>query len=108
MGSDFMNHNYNQSNNSTPPFSMNDQRVQSNSMFQENISFDLFKKNIGKLGTFYMSFPSSNEVAEKSFKGVLESFGKDYILISDPTSGKWYMLVSVYLNYIEFEEEVNK
>ena len=67
---------------------------------------DLFKNNIGKLISLYMSFPNKDESTK--FKGILESVGKDFVLISDPSNGKWYMLIIPYLNYVEFEEEVNK
>ena len=67
---------------------------------------ELFKKNIGKIVTLYMSYPNYQET--KSFKGIIEGVGKDFVIISDPSNGKWYILIIPYLNYAEFDEEVNK
>ena len=66
---------------------------------------DILKNNKGKKIIIYQSFNSSNEA--KVFNGVLEENGSDYIIISDPVSGRWHLLFSRYVNYIEFEEEIN-
>ena len=29
------------------------------------------------------------------------------LIISDPTTGKWYLILMIYLNYVEFEEKIN-
>lgn len=105
-----MNNNYYPNNNgnsiNNPPFSMNN--YNNNNHYQNNNIYNLLKRNVGKLGTFYFTFPESVDKRDKEFKGVLEDIGNDYILISDSSNGKWYMFMIYFLNYIEFDEEINK
>ena len=54
-----------------------------------------------------MSFPDSNEWRDKTFKGIIEEAGKDHLIISDPLNGNWYLILMIYLNYVEFEEKMN-
>lgn len=68
---------------------------------------NILKTNKGILGKFYCTFPDSNEYKDSIFKGILEKVGKDFIVISDPSTGKWYVILTIYLNYIEFEEKIN-
>lgn len=68
---------------------------------------NILRLNRGKLATLYFSFPDSVEWRDKTFTGVIEAAGRDHIIISDPKTGKWYMLLMIYLNYAEFEEKIN-
>ena len=70
--------------------------------FAENI----LQKNRGKLATFYMSYSDSLEWRDRIFTGIIEQSGKDYALISDPNTGKWTLLWTVYLNFVVFDEPV--
>lgn len=54
-----------------------------------------------------MAFPDSIEWRDKVFTGIIEQAGKDHIIISNPQDGKWYLLLLIYLNYVEFEERIN-
>lgn len=108
MNNNYFSNDENHNLNSGIPFSTNKSNRNITQAFSDNYIFNLLKKNIGKLGTFYFTFPSSNEYRDKSFKGILEDVGKDYILMSDSTNGKWYMFVLFYLDYVAFEEEINK
>ena len=67
---------------------------------------NLLKQNVGKKTTIYMCFPESTE-KDKNFSGIIENCEKDYILLSCPTTGKWNMLFFIFINYIEFDENVN-
>lgn len=68
---------------------------------------NILRLNRGKFGKFYVSFPDSVEWKDKIFTGVVEQAGRDHLIISDPQSGKWYMILMIYLNYVEFEENIN-
>jgi spore germination protein Q len=68
---------------------------------------NILRLNRGKLGRFYMSFPDSVEWRDKVFTGIIEQSGRDHIIISDPNTGKWYLLLIVYLSYVEFDEKIN-
>lgn len=68
---------------------------------------NILRLNKGKYGKFYVSFPDSVEWRDKVFTGVVEQAGRDHLIISDPSTGKWYLILMIYLNYVEFEEKIN-
>ena len=68
---------------------------------------NILRLNKGKYSKFYCSFPDSVEWKDKVFSGVVEQAGRDHLIISDPQTGKWYMILMIYLNYVEFEENIN-
>ncbi len=68
---------------------------------------DLLKNNIGKQICIYMTFPNSNELRDFKLKGILEQSGKDFIVVSEPSNGKWHLLPSSYVNLISFDESIN-
>ena len=67
---------------------------------------NILRLNLGKEVTVYMNFENS-QYGSKIFKGRLEAAGKDHIIISEPQTGIRYLLLSIYLDYITFEEEIN-
>ena len=68
---------------------------------------NIIRLNKGKIGRFHMTFPDSLEWRDRVFSGIIEQSGKDHIIISDPTTGKWYLLLLIYLDYVEFDEKIN-
>ncbi|MDG5787396.1 spore coat protein GerQ [Evansella sp. AB-P1] len=70
--------------------------------FIENI----LRLNRGKIGTFYMTYEYNDRWNAKVFKGVVEAAGRDHIIISDPQTGKRYLLLMVNLDYVTFDEEL--
>ena len=52
-------------------------------------------------------FSDSVEWKDKKFRGIIEESGRDHILLSDPTNGKWYMILMIYVDFIEFDERIN-
>lgn len=67
---------------------------------------NILRLNLGKNVSIYMNFENS-QWGSKIFKGVLEAAGKDHIIISDPTNGTRYILLTIYLDYVTFDEEIN-
>ena len=93
-----MNNNYNGNISPfTPAQPLNEQS------YIENI----LRLNKGKKVEIYMSFPDSNEWKDRVFKGIIEESGKDHIILSDPNTGNWYLLVLIYVDYIKFDESIN-
>lgn len=88
-------------NQQTAPTAMNS--------FQDEQSYieNILRLNRGKIGRFYMSFADSLEWRDRVFTGVVEQAGRDHIIISDPSTGKWYLLLLIYLDYVEFDEKIN-
>ena len=68
---------------------------------------NILRLNKGKIASFYMSYPDSNEWRDEIFTGRVEQAARDHVVVFDPKNGKWYLLLSIYLNYIVFDEEIN-
>ena len=68
---------------------------------------NILRLNKGKLGKFYCSFPDSNEWRDTVFTGIVEQAARDHLIISNPNTGKWYLILMIYLNYAEFDEKIN-
>lgn len=68
---------------------------------------NILRLNRGKVATVYMTFENNSEWNAKIFRGVVEAAGRDHIILSDPQTGKRYLLLMVYLDYVTFDEELN-
>ncbi|WP_235069329.1 spore coat protein GerQ [Turicibacter sp. TJ11] len=69
---------------------------------------NILRLNRGKLATIYMTFSGNDAAtARRTFVGIIEAAGRDHIIISDPNTGHRYVLLTVYLDYVEFPEEIN-
>ena len=75
--------------------------------FQQSYIENILRLNKGKIASFYMSYPDSNEWRDKIFTGRVEQAARDHVVVFDPKNGKWYLLLSIYLNFIVFDEEIN-
>jgi len=67
---------------------------------------NILRLNKGKLATVYATFENNKEWNAKVFKGIIEAAGRDHLILSDPQSGKRYLIPMVYLDYITFDEEI--
>lgn len=74
---------------------------------EESYVENILRMNLGKVATLYMTYENNSEWNAKVFKGVLEAAGRDHIIISDPTTGKRYLLLMLNLDYITFDEPLN-
>ena len=52
-------------------------------------------------------YSDSVEWRDKMYTGIIEQAGRDHLIISDPSTGKWYLLLMIYLDYVEFNEKIN-
>ena len=68
---------------------------------------NILRFNKGKRVTAYFSFSDSNNHKDMVYKGIIEQAGRDHLILSDPQTGKWYLLLMIYLDYIEFDEKIN-
>lgn len=84
-----------------------------NGMFSNNPSYNqsyienILKLNIGKKGRFHITVPGSIEWQDKTFFGKIEEAGKDHIIVSNPDTSEWYLILLIYLDYITFDEIIN-
>jgi spore coat protein GerQ len=76
---------------------------------QKNINLpaieELIKYNKGKKATIHMGFPNKTE--HKDIIGIIEQSGNEYIILSDPQTGAWHILPTIYIDYITFDENIN-
>ena len=68
---------------------------------------NILRLNKGKKVRAFYSFTDSTLHKDKVFEGIIEQAGRDHLIISDPTNGKWYMHLMIYLDYVEFDEKIN-
>lgn len=92
---------YYQNNFQVPPIS--GEEVDYEQSYIENI----LRLNIGKLAKVYATFPDATEWRDKVFNGIIEAAGRDHLVMSDPSNGKWYLIKMIYFDYAEFDEAIN-
>lgn len=68
---------------------------------------NILRLNLGKTGTFYMTYEGNKEWNAKIFTGIVEAAGRDHIIISNPDTGQRTLLLMVNLDYVTFDEELN-
>lgn len=99
-------------NNNTIP---NQQSVPSyetnknNTMFDEEQSYieNILRLNAGKKAKLHVTVPGSKEWQDRVFEGIIEQSGRDHIIMSNPQTGEWYLVLMIYLDFVTFEEPIN-
>jgi spore germination protein Q len=74
---------------------------------EESYIENILRLNRGKLATVYMTFENNKEWNAKVFRGIVEAAGRDHIVLRDPETGRRYLLLMIYLDYVTFDEELN-
>lgn len=99
------------SNNMGPTY---DQTQTPNAMFQAGLVPDeqsyienILRLNRGKKARFHVTVPGSIEWQDRVFDGIIEQSGKDHIIVSNPSTGEWYLILMIYLDFVTFEEPIN-
>ena len=103
--------NTNNQNFNTPPSNQNytinsnyePMALPSEQSYIENI----LRLNKGKQVRVHMTFPDSTEYRHREFKGIIEQSGRDHIILSEPSTGTWELLLMIYVNFISFDEPIN-
>jgi spore germination protein Q len=73
---------------------------------EESYVENILRLNRGKMATFYMTYENNREWNAKIFKGIIEAAGRDHIIISDPSTGMRYLLLTLNLDYVTFDEPI--
>lgn len=58
--------------------------------------------------TVYMTFPGSKDWTDRVFDGIIEASGRDHIILSHPENGTFTLLPNIYVDFIEFDEDIKK
>lgn len=75
------------------------------SVIEQSYIENILRLNRGKQATVYMSFEGS-QWGSKIFKGELLEAGKDHIVLKDNQTGITYLLLTIYLSYVTFSEDL--
>lgn len=74
---------------------------------EESYIENILRLNKGKLATVYLTFENNREWNAKVVKGIIEAAGRDHLIVSEPGTGKRYLIPLIYLDYVTFDEEIN-
>ena len=93
-------------NNNTVP---NQQSVPSYQDTQDEQSYieNILRLNRGKKARLHVTVPGSIEWQDRVFDGIIEQAGKDHVILSNPQTGEWYLILIIYLDIVTFEEPIN-
>lgn len=81
--------------------------IVANTQFEESYIENILRLNKGKQVEIYTSYPDATDWHDYVFKGLIEQSGHDHIILSDPSTGNWYLVLMIYVNYIKFNEKIN-
>lgn len=70
-------------------------------------AYNILNNNPTQIADFYMSYPDSIEWRDRVFTGRIVHATREYTLLRNEQTGEWYVLPSIYLNYVIFNEELN-
>lgn len=68
---------------------------------------NILRLNRGKKAKFHVTVPGSVEWQDRVFEGIIEQSGKDHLIVSNPNTGEWYLILMIYLDFVTFEEPIN-
>ena len=84
----------------------NPYQSQGSPLFMEQSYIEnILRLNVGKQVSIYMNFEGS-QWGSKIFRGELLEAGKDHIIIRDNQTRISYLLLSIYLSYVTFDENI--
>ena len=85
-----------------PDLGINPNQIYNEQSYIENI----LRLNKGKIATIYMSFEGS-QWGSKIFRGEIVEAGRDHIILHDIQNKINYLLLTVYLSYITFDDTID-
>lgn len=68
---------------------------------------NILRQNKGKKARLHVTVPGSVEWQDRVFDGIIEEAGKDHVVLSNPQTGEWYLILLIYLDFVTFEEPIN-
>lgn len=95
----------NDNNMVTPPGNIS--TYQEGLPMEQSFIENILRLNKGKKVKAYVSYPDSTEWQNKVYNGIVEEAGRDHLIISDPVTGRWYLIRMIYLDYVEFDDKIN-
>ena len=68
---------------------------------------NIIRINKGKMAKFHVTVPGSVEWQDRVFTGIIEQAGRDHVIVSNPNTGEWYLILIIYLDFVTFDEPIN-
>ena len=68
---------------------------------------NILRKKKEKKAKFHVTVPGSEKWQDRVFEGIVEQSGRDHIIVSNPTTGEWYLILMIYLDFVTFDESIN-
>jgi len=93
--------------NNVTPNQQNAPTINNDIPFEQSYIENILRMNKGKKVTVHMTFPDSEQFKDREFSGIIEQSGRDHIILSEPSTGKWYLLLMIYVDFITFDEKIN-
>lgn len=76
--------------------------IPSEQSYVENI----LRLNKGKKAKLHVTVPGSKEWQDRVFEGIIEQSGRDHVIMSNPNTGEWYLVLMIYLDFVTFDEPI--
>ena len=70
---------------------------------QENNLYDILRNNLRKKANISINISNT----EKVLSGIIEDMKDNIIILNNPETGNWFIILLNTINYIEFEETIN-
>ena len=67
---------------------------------------NILRNNIGKKIKAHCSFSDAVSWRDRVFSGIIEHAGRDKLVINDIDNNKYYLILMIYLDFVEFDEEI--
>lgn len=89
-----------------PPFPQENLQNPNNIYNEQSYIENILRLNKGKIATVYMSFEGS-QWGSKIFRGEIKEAGRDHIILHDTQNKTNYLLLTIYLSYITFDDTID-
>ena len=67
---------------------------------------EVLKLNKGKMVKVFLTFDRNPEWVAKIIQGIILNAGRDHVVLKDPQTGTHYLILNVYIDYLEFDEPI--
>ena len=78
----------------------------SNEPIEQSYIENILRNNIGKKVRVHASFSDSVEWRDRIFVGLIEHAGRDNLIINDVENNKSYLILMIYVDFVEFDEKI--
>ena len=78
-----------------------------NTVEEQSYVENIIRINKGKMDKFHVTVPGSVEWQDRVFTGIIEQAGRDHVIVSNPNTGEWYLILIIYLDFVTFDEPIN-